>query len=109
MLIGFNVLSIRAKHKATEREAGINASNDKENPVQVLVTSLKVSSTSLNLQKDCADVILVDIHSKTQAAQQATGRVIRFGQLYSCTICIITTDHSTTRLYRREPPGKCWV
>ena len=94
MLIGFNVRSIRAKLKTTEREAAVNAFNDKENPVQVLVTSLKVSSTSLSLQKDCADVIFVDVPSNAQAAQQAAGRVIRIGQLNGCTIYIITPDHS---------------
>lgn len=63
MLVGFNVLSIRAKHNAAEWEAAVSTFNDKENPVQVLVTSLKVSSTSLNLQKDCADIIFVDVSS----------------------------------------------
>ena len=94
MLIGFNVLSIHAKHKASEREAAINAFNDKNNPVQVLITSLKVSSTALNLQKDCSDIVFVDIPRNTQLGQQAAGRVIRLGQINGCTIYIITTDHT---------------
>ena len=55
------MLSIRARHKQAEREAAVSAFNDGANPVQVLVTSVKVSATSINLQKDCADVVFVDV------------------------------------------------
>ena len=41
MLLGFNVLSIQAKLKTSEREATVNAFNDKVTPIQVLVTTLK--------------------------------------------------------------------
>lgn len=62
--------------------------------MQLLVTSFKVSATSFNLQKDCADVVFVDVPSNAPSIQQAAGRVIRIGQQLACTIYIITTDHS---------------
>ena len=94
LLLNFNVLSIRAKHLLSEREAAVTAFNDDQNPVQVLVTSVKVSATSLILQKDCADVIFVDVPSNAQSTQQAAGRVTRIGQKRACSIYILTTDHS---------------
>lgn len=94
LLLNFNVLSIRAKHLLAEREAAVAAFNDFGNHVQVLVTSVKVSATSLNLQKDCADVIFVDVSFNAQSTQQAAGRVIRIGQQRACTIYILTTDYT---------------
>ncbi|KAF6235521.1 hypothetical protein HO173_006204 [Letharia columbiana] len=64
MVLGFNVISIRAKHRLKDREAAIAQFNDKTCPVQVLVTSVKVSATSVNLQKDCADTIFADVRSR---------------------------------------------
>ena len=69
LLLNFNVLSIRAKHLLPEREVAVAAFNDPNNLFQVLVTSVKVSATSLNLQKDCADVIFVDVPSNAQSTQ----------------------------------------
>ena len=39
IVLGFNVISIRAKNKSQEREAAVSAFNDPRNAVQVLVTS----------------------------------------------------------------------
>lgn len=90
---GFNVPSIRARHKIKEREDIVRAFNDPTNPVPVLVTSTRVSATSLNLQA-AADVIFVDTPSNAQVMVQAAGRVIRIGQLVACNIYVLTMDHS---------------
>ena len=69
IVLEYDLLSIRAKYKSSEREAAINAFNEKTNSMQALVTSLKVYPTMINLQKDCADVVSVDVPSNAQSTQ----------------------------------------
>ena len=57
----------RSVSQVVEREAAVAAFNDANIPVQVLVTSMKVSATSINLQKDFADVVFVDVPSNAQS------------------------------------------
>ena len=77
LILGFNAMRIHAKHKLKECEETVIAFSDSGNPVQVLVTSVKVSSVAINLQKDCSDVIFVDVSSNAQSTQQCGGRVSR--------------------------------
>ena len=86
LVLGFNVISIRAKYKLKEREGAVAAFNDPDNPVQVLVTSLKVSSVAINLQRDCSDVIFVDVSSNTQSTQRCGGSVVRIGERRPCNL-----------------------
>ena len=69
LLLGFSVVTIRAKHKWNEREQVVREFNDRTSTVQVLVTSVKISSTSINLQKDCCCVCFVDVPSNAQSVQ----------------------------------------
>ena len=94
LLLGFRTLTIRARHKSSERDRAVALFNDPESAFQVLVTNVKVSSTALNLQGDCSAVIFVDVPSNAQSTPQAAGRVIRIGQRKACNIYILTTDHT---------------
>ena len=47
--LGFNVYSIRSAHNAKDREDTVDAFNDPKNPVQILVSSLRISATAVNL------------------------------------------------------------
>ena len=94
LLLGFSVATIRAKHKWNEREQVVRDFNDRVSTVQVLVTSVKISSTSINLQKDCCRVCFVDVPSNAQSVQRAGGRVVRIGQRSACVIYIFTVDHT---------------
>lgn len=62
LILGFNIFSIRAKHKQREREEAVNSFNDPTCPVQVLV-----------LQKHCSDVIFLDVPSKPFGASTQKG------------------------------------
>lgn len=74
------------------------AFNDKDFPAQVTVTSVRISFsisfTAISFQKDCSDVIFMDVPSKAQSTLQAGGRVIRIGQRSACNLYILTTDYS---------------
>ena len=95
LVFGFNVMNIRAKHKLKEREDAVAVLNDSENPVQVPVTSVKVSSVAINLQRNCSDVIFVNVPSNAQSTAQSTeqcgGRVVRIGQRRACNLYILVS------------------
>ena len=92
-LLNFNVVSIRAQHKASERNDCVNSFTDPISNVQVLVISLRTSSTALNLQNDCSDVVFFDCPSNTQIMLQASGCMLRIGQTRICNMWVLTTDH----------------
>lgn len=48
-LLGFNIAGIRAQCKTTERDDIVDGSNDTTSNLQILVTSLHISMTALNL------------------------------------------------------------
>jgi len=60
---GFNIVTIRAIHKNLDRDDCVNTFNDPNRNLQILVTSLNISATAINLQEDCSDVIFVDTPS----------------------------------------------
>ena len=68
------------------------------NPIQVLVTSVKVSATSINPQKDCAEVIFVDVLLDAPSTQQAAGQVMCIGQQRICSVYLLTNHHSYNQL-----------
>ena len=78
-LLGFNVLDIRAVYKLAERDGATNSFNDPNSNVQILVTSLRISATAINLYHNYSDVIFVDTPSNAQTALQASGQVLRIG------------------------------
>ena len=80
--------------KQRDRDAAVNAFNDPNNPVQILVTSIRISATALNLQHDCSDVVFLDVPTNAQQALQAGARVVRIGQTRACKCYILTTNHS---------------
>ena len=104
--LGFNVLSVRASHKAVDREKVISAFKDPRHPVQILITSMRISATAINLQTTCSDVIFVDVPSNANTAQQAAGRVLRIGQERTCRFWILTMDHTYDQCIQANAANK---
>ena len=78
--LGFKIAGIRAEHKTAERDDIVDGFDDKTSNLQILVTSLRISATALNLQNGCSDVIFIDAPSNAQSALKAGGRELRIGQ-----------------------------
>ena len=93
-LLGFNVVGVRAQHKIAERDNIVDSFNDWTSNLQILVTSLRISATALNLQSGCSDVIFINTPSNAQSALQAGNRVSRIGQRRICHMYVLTLDHS---------------
>lgn len=66
----FEVGSILAVHKAQDRKDIIHDFHEKGRKINFLVTSLRISATALDLQKDCCDMVFMDVPTNAQIALQ---------------------------------------
>ena len=93
-LVGFKTCSVRAAHKREDRETMRRQFNDPDHEVQIMLTSIRVSSSSVNLHHACADVVFVDVPPNASEMFQAIGRVFRLGQVRMGRIVILTLDQT---------------
>lgn len=61
----FRILSIQSSHTPIERDRVRLAFNDPSDDSEVLITSIRVSSSSVNLHHHCSDVVFVDVPMET--------------------------------------------
>lgn len=92
--IGIPVLSIRAAHSRMQRSMTQELFNNPATKGHVLVTSLKCGATSMNLQKNCACVVFLEVPDSANLTAQAIGRVHRIGQKEQQEIYIVSKNHS---------------
>ena len=57
----FNVSTICAAHSVIEQNWTVTRFNDLHHPLQILVTSLVTTATSINLQHVCSDVVFLEV------------------------------------------------
>lgn len=57
----FRILSIRSSHTPSERERTRREFNNPLHDSEVLVTTIRVSSSSVNLHYGCLDIVFVDV------------------------------------------------
>ncbi len=88
------VMEIRAAHKLSDREAAIEAFNDKSNPAHCLITSQCLSSTEYNIHHHYSDIIFTNVPSSAPKALRAGGRVLRIGQTQICHLWVRTDNYS---------------
>ena len=69
LLIEFNVLSIRIKHKTFQRKVVVNVFNSKFNSIQIFIIFFKIFFTAFNLQKDYFDIIFINVSLNAQLDQ----------------------------------------
>jgi len=86
-------IKIRAAHKLSDREAAIEAFNDKSNPAHCLITSQCLSSIEFNIHHHCSDVIFTNVPSSALKALRAGGRVLRMGQTRICHSWVRTDNY----------------
>ena len=104
----FHVLSVRSAHTVTERTATIHAFNDVKHDSQILVTSYRCSATSLNLQKACYHMVMVDVPESANTAMQAIGRIFRIHQTKEQQIWILTVDHTYDQVIQARSAKKMY-
>ena len=94
MSLGYNVIGIRSAHKMKDCESALDAFKNQDNPVDVLVTSIRLMATGVNLQYDCSDMIFADCPQSALLAIHCGGRILRMGQRRICNLYVLTVDHS---------------
>ncbi|KAI9810553.1 MAG: hypothetical protein M1827_006226 [Pycnora praestabilis] len=95
-LLNLNIkaIDIRSVHSMAERDEAVNLFNDPDSGVQALVTSLRTTSASVNLQHDCPYMIFMEVPGSANILMQAVGHIYRIGQKSPQFIWICTVDHT---------------
>lgn len=91
---GLKALAIRADQRHSTREEVINAFNEADNGVHMVICSTRVGGQGLNLQKQCSDLVLVDHPRQMNTIQQTLYRVCRMGQTRCTKGYILTLNKS---------------
>lgn len=91
---------------ASERAEVIERFNDPKSDVQVLVTSLKVSTFGLNLQGCCSDLIVVGVADNVNAMMQVIGRIHRLGQTREQRVWVLTLARSYDNILQHNQTTK---
>lgn len=79
-MAGFNVRSIRAGTKLSQRNSIIQAFNDKSSRAQILVASLLNMASGVDLHHECHHGIIVNTHPSAMGDDHVKGRLCRRGQ-----------------------------
>lgn len=79
-MAGFNVRSIRAGTKLSQRNSIIQAFNDKSSRAQILVASLLNMASGVDLHHECHHGIIVNTHPSAMGDDHVKGRLRRRGQ-----------------------------
>ncbi|KAL8739709.1 MAG: hypothetical protein Q9190_007514 [Brigantiaea leucoxantha] len=93
-LFGFQIRSLRANMDSKTRSTQIAEFNDSETSVEILVTSLRLSSQGLNLHKQCHHMLIVEPPKTINEFLQAQARIARLGQANVPKICLLRMDQS---------------
>ncbi|KAK0516099.1 hypothetical protein JMJ35_002133 [Cladonia borealis] len=104
--LGFRVLAIRSSHTLQDRERTRRDFNDLTHASEVLVTSIRVSSSSVNLHHGCSDVVFVDVPPNCSEMQQAIGRVYCLGQEHAVHAYLLTLDHTYDQVLQARSARK---
>lgn len=91
---GFKTLAVDGSRGPLQRRQIINKWNDPETDIQVLVTSLAISNSGIDLHKCCSTAIFMCLHYNGANLDHAMGRLIRIGQTRPVEITILKTTGS---------------
>lgn len=92
MNIKFRVIDIWSVHIIIKHQEACDMFNDKNELVNILLTFLQTTITSMNLQKNCANIIFINVFININTVFQAIERIYCIDQTQSQRICILTLD-----------------
>ena len=72
----------------------------------MLITFICILATALNLQKNCNDVVFLNVSTNAQTAIQCGGRMLRIGQKRICNLWIVTTNHTYDQVIQAQAVNK---
>lgn len=106
--LGVPTLSIRAAHSRAQRSQTQELFNAPGTKGHVLVTNIRCSATSMNLQKNCWNMMFLDIPESANVAGQAIGRIYRISQKKVQRIYFVTTNHTYDQAIQARAANKMY-
>ena len=103
---GFNVGTICAAHSAIKQNWTVIRFNDLHHLLQILMISLVITATSINLQHVCSDVIFLEVLNNVNTLLQAVGWVFRIDQTQPQNIWVLMLDCSYNQILQQWAADK---
>lgn len=90
--LGYNIIDIRAAHTFVEKDHAVQRFNNSKNSVRVLIFFTRITSASVNLQKNCRIFLFIDVSGSANIVLQSIGRLYRIGQKRECRVFLVILD-----------------
>lgn len=100
------VTTLASGHLLPQRVAARDAFNDPDHGSQVLVTSIRISSSSNKFQGASSYVLFVDLPFNANEILQCIGRVFRLGQLLPDVVAPLTINHIYDQIIQGRATNK---
>ena len=104
--VSFNVSTIHAAHSAIEQNWTVIRFNDLHHLLQILVISLIIIATFINLQHVCSDVIFLKVLNNVNTLLQTVGWVFRIGQMQPQNIWVLVLNCSYDQILQQWAADK---
>ncbi|GAB7355830.1 hypothetical protein MBLNU459_g6497t3 [Dothideomycetes sp. NU459] len=92
---GLPFVTVKAEQTWAQRDRAVADFQDPLHPSRILITSLRIISTSLNLQS-ATRVIMVDVPPSAATYYQAMSRVWRIGQTHTAEVEVLLLDNDNS-------------
>ena len=104
--LGFKIFNIRSAFQSKKWKKVVKLFNSSNSNVQMLITFICISAIALNLQKNCNDVVFLNVSTNAQTAVQCGNQMFRIGQKRICNLWIITTNHTYDQIIQTQTVNK---
>ena len=104
--LDFKIFNIRFTLRSKKWKKIVKFFNFSNSNVQMLITFIHISVTILNLQKNCNDVVFLNVSTNAQTAIQCGGWVFWIGQKRICNLWIITMNHTYNQIIQIQTINK---
>ena len=104
--LNFKIFNIRSVFWSKKWKKVVKLFNSLNLNVQMLITFIYILAITLNLQKNCNDVVFLNVSINAQTTVQCGDQMFRIGQKRICNLWIITTNHTYDQVIQIQTVNK---
>ena len=104
--LDFKIFNIRSALRSKKWKKVVKFFNFLNLNVQMLITFIHISTTALNLQKNCNDVVFLNVSINAQKIIQCGDQMFQISQKRICNLWIITTNHTYNQIIQIQTINK---
>ena len=104
--LDFKIFNICSALRSKKQKKVVKFFNFLNLNVQMLITFIHILITVLNLQKNCNDVVFLNVSTNAQTTVQCGDQMFRIGQKRICNLWIVTTNHTYNQVIQTQTVNK---